>query len=104
MCYKWLRMKCQCTIIVQVLQDINQKSYIFILYQNSQVNGEGNGKIDIFKELTPHSWTYELRGQGIKKSIQNQNKQTPHTVLQKLSPKPRPWPLKGWCGEGGAKE
>ena len=44
--------------------------------------------IDIFKELTPHSRTYELRGQGEKKSIQNQDKQTPHTVRQKLSPKP----------------
>ena len=29
--------------------------------------GEGNGKIDIFKELTPHSRTYKLRGQGGKK-------------------------------------
>ena len=28
--------------------------------------GVGNGKIDIFKELTPHSWTYELCVQGKK--------------------------------------
>ena len=28
------------------------------------IKGVGNGKIDVFKELTPHSRTYELRGQG----------------------------------------
>ena len=47
-----------------------------------------------FKELTPSSQTYELNGQGKKKSsTQNQDKQTPHTVLQKLSPKLTPSPL-----------
>ena len=28
--------------------------------------GVGNGKIDVFKELTPHSRPFELRGQGKK--------------------------------------
>ena len=51
-------------------------------------------KIDIFKELTPCSWTYELRGQGEKKKTTN-SRQTPHTVLQKLSPKTTPRPLRG---------
>ena len=33
------------------------------------IKGVGNGKIDIFfKELRPHSRTYELRGQGEKKN------------------------------------
>ena len=36
-----------------------------------------------FKELTPRSRTYELRGQGGKKAIRIKDKQTPHTVLQK---------------------
>ena len=58
------------------------------------IKGEGNGKIDVFKELTPRSRTYEPRGQGKKKSIQNQLKQTPRTVLQKLSPKPWRWSLR----------
>ena len=47
-----------------------------------------------FKELTPRSRTYELRGQGKKSSIRFKDKQTPHTVLQKLSPKVTPRPLK----------
>ena len=54
----------------------------------------GNGKNrHFFKELTPRSWTYELRGQGNKKHIPNQRQHTPHTILQKLSPKPWPTPL-----------
>ena len=56
------------------------------------VKGVGNGKIDIFKVLTPHSRTYELRGQG-KKNQYKINTQTPHAVLQKLSPKPTLWSL-----------
>ena len=63
------------------------------------LKGVGNGKIDIFKELTPHSWTYDLRGQGEKKSIQNQDKQTLHTVLQKLSPKPTRTPFRTLANE-----
>ena len=47
-----------------------------------------------FKELTPHSWTYELRKPRGKKELQIQDKQTTHTVLQKLSPKTTPRPLK----------
>ena len=31
---------------------------------------------------------------GKRKDVQNQDKQTPHTVLQKLSPKPTRTPLK----------
>ena len=41
-------------------------------------------KSTFFKELTPHLYTYELRGQGGKKG-QIQDQQTPHTVLQKLT-------------------
>ena len=53
-------------------------------------------KIDIFKELTPRSRTYELCSQGKekKKYYQIQDRQTPHTVLQKLSPKATYTPLK----------
>ena len=54
--------------------------------------GEVSEKSTFFKELTSHSRTYELRGQGGKKNLQNQDKQTPHTVLQKLCPKPTPPP------------
>ena len=50
-------------------------------------------KIDIFKELTQNFRTYELRGQG-KKNDQNQDKQAPHTILQKLSPKVTYTPLR----------
>ena len=58
------------------------------------IKGTGKRKIDIFKELTPRSRTYELRSQGGKKSIYKiKDKHTPHTVLQKLSPKPSPAPL-----------
>ena len=49
-------------------------------------------KSAVFKELTPRSWTYELRGQGKKKT--NKVKDIPHTVLQKLSPKTMTSPLK----------
>ena len=63
-----------------------------------RVKGVGVRKIDsFFKELTPRSQTYELRSQGEKKKnkhIQNQDKQTPHTVLQKLLPKLTPTPLR----------
>ena len=50
-------------------------------------------KSAVFKELTPHSWSYELRGQGKKKLNKIKDKQTPHTVLQKLSPKTMTSPL-----------
>ena len=49
-------------------------------------------KKKFFKELTPRSQTNELCGQG-EKNVQNQDKQTPHTVLQKLSPKKLGIPL-----------
>ena len=50
--------------------------------------------MSVFEELTPSFRTYELRGQGGKKSsIRIKDKQTPHTVLQKLSPKTTPPPL-----------
>ena len=54
-------------------------------------------KINIFfKELTPRSQTYELRGQEKKnkRNVPNQDKQTPHIVLQKLSPKTLRTPLR----------
>ena len=54
-----------------------------VLYQN----------IDIFKESAPRSRTYQLRGQG-KKNVPNHDKQTPHTVLPKLSPKMYNAPLR----------
>ena len=47
----------------------------------------------VFKEFTPRSRTYEHRIQGKKRNDQNQDKQTPHTVLQKLSPKMTHIPL-----------
>ena len=60
----------------------------------SNVKGVGVGKTDIFfRELTPSSRAYELRSRG-GGDVQNQDKQTPHTVLQKLSPKPTHTPLK----------
>ena len=47
------------------------------------------GELHIFKEFTPRKLTYELRSQEKKKKSirQIQHKQTPHTTLQKLSPK-----------------
>ena len=44
----------------------------------------GTKIIDIFKELTPRDWTYELHGQvGEEKYITIANtRQTPHTTLQ----------------------
>ena len=52
-------------------------------------------KSAVFKELTPSFRTYELRGQGVKKKSSNRikDKQVPHTVLQKLSPKTMTSPL-----------
>ena len=50
-------------------------------------------KSTFFKELTLRSRTYELRGQGKKRNVPNQDKQTPHTVLQKISPKTLRTPL-----------
>ena len=51
----------------------------------------------VFKELTPRFRTYELRGQGKregrKRNVPNQDKPTPHTLLQKLSPKMYNTPL-----------
>ena len=50
------------------------------------LRGNMSKKSTVFEDLTPRSRTYELRGQGKKKgNDQNQDKQTPHTVLQKLS-------------------
>ena len=56
-------------------------------------------KINVFKEFTPTGRTYELRGQGKKKekrksSLEIQDKQTPRTTLQKLSPKMATSPLR----------
>ena len=55
------------------------------------LRGSVSEKSTIFKELSPRSRTYELRGKGKKKEkkalIRFKDKQTPHTVLQKLSPK-----------------
>ena len=52
--------------------------------------GVFNGKkLTFVKELTRRLWTYELHGQGEKekkRNVLNQDKQTPHTVVQKLSP------------------
>ena len=55
------------------------------------VNRHMSKKLTFSKELTPSLQTYELHGQGEKKkekrNYQNQDKQTPHTILQKLPPK-----------------
>ena len=50
-------------------------------------------KSTFFKELTPLLRTYELCGQG-KKNVENQDKQTTHTVLQKTISKTDTCPLK----------
>ena len=56
------------------------------------LRGQVTGKSTIFKELTPRSRTYEFCGKGEKSIYKFKDKQTPHTVLQKLSPKPSPTP------------
>ena len=59
------------------------------------LRGHPTEKLKIFKELTPRSRTYEPRGQGKEKQsiYKIKDKQTPHTVLQKLSPKACSGPL-----------
>ena len=63
------------------------------LKKHIELRGWVSEKSTFFKELTPCSRTYELHDQGGKKSPQNQDKQTSHTVLQKLSSKPTCTPL-----------
>ena len=58
------------------------------------MKGLGVGKMKFFKGMTPRSRTNELHGQGGKKNVQNQDEQTPHIVLQNLSPKLTPGPLR----------
>ena len=58
--------------------------------------GVDREKSAVFKELTQNFRTYELRGQAKKKkksSNRIQDKQVPHTLLQKLSPKSLTSPL-----------
>ena len=50
-------------------------------------------KSTFFKELTPRSRTYELRGQRGGSIYKIKDTQTPHTVLQKLPPKAYNTPL-----------
>ena len=40
------------------------------------VKGVGNGKVEISKELTPHSRTYELHGQGGGGEVNTKSRQT----------------------------
>ena len=55
--------------------------------------GAFNEEIDVFKEFTPPEGAYELRGQERKKNVTIPDKQTPHTTLQKLSPRTSTWSL-----------
>ena len=56
--------------------------------------GVDREKSAVFKELTQSFRTYELRGQAKKKSSNRiKDKQVPHTLLQKLSPKSLTSPL-----------
>ena len=59
------------------------------------LKGEDREKSAVFKELTQSFRTYELRGQAKKKKSSNRikDKQVPHTLLQKLSPKSLTSPL-----------
>ena len=60
------------------------------------IKGVDREKSAVFKELTQSFRTYELRGQAKKKkksSNRIKDKQVPHTVLQKLSPKSLTSPL-----------
>ena len=75
-----------------VLQKLSPKACTTPLSIKLKLRGWYTKKIEIFKELAPRPQTYELRGQG-EKNGQNQDKQTPHTVLQKLSPKACTSPL-----------
>ena len=61
------------------------------------LNGVDREKSAVFKELTQSFRTYELRGQAKKRkksSNRIKDKQVPHTLLQKLSPKSLTSPLK----------
>ena len=59
--------------------------------------GVDREKSAVFKELTRSFRTYDLRGQAKKKTKKKTNrikdKQVPHTLLQKLSPKSLTSPL-----------
>ena len=47
------------------------------------LRGKAAEKSTFFKEMTPLSRTYEIRGQGEKGVNKIKDKQTPHTILQK---------------------
>ena len=62
------------------------------------IKGCTTKKINVFKEFTLRKPTYELRCQENERkekgsSFRIQDKQTPHTTLQKLSPKMTTSPL-----------
>ena len=68
-------------------------------WENSKpIKGVDREKSAVFKELTQSFQTYELRGQAKKKKKKSSNrikdKQVPHTLLQKLSPKSLTSPLR----------
>ena len=59
------------------------------------LKGVGNGKIDVFKELTRRG-PFELRGQGKNKQITfDQIQDSSHCPTKKLSPKVTYTPLRG---------
>ena len=47
---------------------------IIVFYYYSNVKGEATENSTFFKESTPHSRTYELRGHGKKKHVRNQRR------------------------------
>ena len=91
----------------KVTENPTSHSKVTALLRKHGLKGVGNGKIDIFKELTPIRGPMSSAAKGKKvntksrqtntshcdtktkekNSIQNQDKQTPHTVLQKLRKK-----------------
>ena len=64
------------------------------MFQGQRFKGACVGKIDIFlKNWQPVRGPMSFAAKGEKRNEQNEDKQTPHTVLQKLSPKPTHTPL-----------
>ena len=82
----------------------NWEARIFGGENQTPLRGWLRKKSTVFKELTPRSRTHGASRPREKKSkVPNQDKHTPHTVLQKLSPKTlrtplKPPTIKGICG------
>ena len=64
---------------------VHVTTFLFLILISSYFKVIGNGKIDIFKELTPHSRTYELRGQGKKIDTKSRQTNTSHCTTKTIS-------------------